>query len=116
MSLRRRFKRERRATFEKEFGPKVSAEAKEKLGLNLPSKKKIKQLQGVRWTRRLIRHGGLRRLQLIRLGQLQFLANAPSNLDLKKHQRELAKNLFEWMQENPLRVMPVAALEYFNLE
>jgi hypothetical protein len=76
-------------------------------------KKPQRALSGLRWTNRLKRYGGLQGLEGTRLRHFQLLAEVPAS-KRSAADKELAKGAFEWLRENPLRVLPKLTLAFFG--
>lgn len=77
-------------------------------------RKAPKSLGGLRWTNRFKRWGGLKGVEERRFLDAGILAAAVNNNNFSKARRQIAKDLLEWLLENPLRVLPVAARDYLT--
>jgi hypothetical protein len=76
-------------------------------------KPQARSLGGLQWTRRLKRLGGLAGLERLRLRHFELLAKVPES-KLSDVDKQLAQGVFEWLRENPARVLPKATLSYFG--
>jgi hypothetical protein len=68
-------------------------------------------LGGLRWTRRLKRKGGLQAIEARRALEFALVMNHKPRTD---SEREMLPGVLEWLQENPLRTLPVLTKEYFG--